>query len=112
MPGPCFAACQLLVCHPALLDSWPRVKQQACLPLEAACFWPPRALHQACPTASAVLTHSSYTGVEAHTLVRDSITTEHEQQLIAAGSPKVLVKPGKDAVKVRPGLSLQSSAAG
>ena len=32
--------------------------------------------------------------------VRDSLTTEHEQQLIAANSPAVLVKPSKDAAKV------------
>ena len=31
--------------------------------------------------------------------VRDSITTEHEQRLIAANSPAVLVKPSKDAAK-------------
>ena len=37
--------------------------------------------------------------------VRDSITTEHEQRLIAANSPAVLVKPSRDAVKVHPSVS-------
>ena len=37
--------------------------------------------------------------------VRDSITTEHEQRLIAANSPAVLVKPSRDAVKVHPSMS-------